>query len=196
MITVSDRSLSMAEQAAWVDDVRGVIRRAPLVRPWVAGGVPMKVRSTAAGKLGWVATGSYQYSPTQRDGRSWPEIPQRWIDLANEVAGVQPWDSVIINWYDGEASLGWHADQDEVDTTRPIVTVSLGDTCSWAVRGEDKKVIERTRLESGAVTLLAGKYRNMEHTVERIIRSPLFSPLDVAGRISATIRVAGEPLCT
>lgn len=41
-------------------------------------------------------------------------------------------------------------------------------------------------------TLLAGEARNLKHTVEKVIPSPLFSPLPVRGRVSATTRVAGE----
>ena len=192
MTTVSKRSLTLAEQREWISDIRKVIRAAPLVRPITSSGHPMKVRITAAGKLGWVADGSYRYSETQADGKPWPPIPERWLDLANEVAGEQPWDSVIINWYEPGASLGWHEDKDEVDLSRPIVTVSIGDTCSWAVR-DSSGVIERVHLDSGAITLLAGPNRNLKHSVERIIPSPITSALDARGRVSATIRVAGEP---
>lgn len=195
MTTVCKRSLTLGEQRSWISDIRNVIRAAPLVRPITSSGHPMKVRITAAGKLGWVADESYRYSEVQADGKPWPPIPGRWLELANEVAGEHPWDSVIINWYDLDASLGWHEDEDEADLSRPIVTVSLGDTCSWAVRDGLGRVLERVKLESGAITLLAGATRNLKHTVEKIIPSPLLSPLPVRGRVSATIRVAGEP-CT
>ena len=170
-----------------------MLQSAPLVRPTTPGGMPMKVRISGAGALGWSADGEYRYDATQRNGRPWPRLPDSWSALASEVAGDHPWDSAIVNWYDADASLGWHADINEFDMTRPIVTVSLGDACSWAVREEPGSPVERCRLETGAVTVLEGRARSWFHTVERIIAAPLFSPLQSRGRISVTIRVAGDP---
>jgi len=151
----------------------------------------MRVRVSAAGKLGWVGDGAYRYVERQGDGRPWPPIPKDWSGLADGVAGKHPWDCAIINWYEPGAALGWHADVNEKDKTKPIVTVSLGDACSWAVRANEKSPVLRARLESGAVTVLEGETRLWLHTVERIIPSPLFSPLNCRGRVSITLRVAG-----
>jgi len=101
------------------------------------------------------------------------------------------WDSAIINWYDPEAALGWHRDQAELDRSLPIVTISLGDAASWAIREGPGQPISRCRLESGDVTLLAGITRPWLHTIERIIPAPLLSPLQTRGRVSITVRVAG-----
>lgn len=189
--TVCSRMLTIDEQRIWVEEVRDVVRQAPLVRPKTSSGRPMRVRISSAGQFGWVgAKGGYRYDKTQANGKPWPPLPKTWINLANEIAGIQNWDSAIINWYDNEASLGWHRDKDEADLTRPIVTISLGDACSWAVK-DDNGNAHRVRLESGNITLLAGKNRNKYHTVEKIIEAGLFSPLKTRGRISITMRVAG-----
>jgi alkylated DNA repair protein (DNA oxidative demethylase) len=185
------RQLDTATQAGLVDDVREVLRLAPLVRPRTPNGLDMRVRVSAAGRLGWVGDSAYRYDVAQRDGRPWPDMPERWGDIATDAAGRHQWDSAIINWYDADASLGWHRDQAEHDTSLPIVTISLGDACSWAVRAHGEAPVTRCRLESGAVTLLAGETRGWLHTVERIIPTPLFSPLKTRGRISITLRVAG-----
>jgi alkylated DNA repair protein (DNA oxidative demethylase) len=184
--------LSPADQAAWVEDVRRVCEASPLVRPQTPNGMPMRVKVTAAGRLGWMGgPQGYRYDPVDSRGKPWPEMPERWSALADLVAGPHPWDSAIVNWYDPDASLGWHVDRSEVDRSLPIVTVSLGDACSWAVKDDEGKA-SRVRLESGAVTLLAGPLRRAEHTVERIIPAPMFSPLRKPGRISVTLRVAGD----
>jgi len=182
-----------AVQRDLVDDVRAVVRAAPLVRPHTPSGQPMRVRVSAAGDLGWVGDGAYRYSDRQTNGAPWPRMPERWEQIATEAAGGHPWDSAIINWYDPDASLGWHRDQSEHDTSLPIVTISLGDSCSWAVRAHAEAPVSRCRLETGHVTLLAGATRRYLHTVERIIPAPLFSPLRDRGRLSITIRVAGVP---
>jgi len=174
-----------------VEDVRIVLKQSPLVRPQTTGGMPMRVRVSAAGRLGWVGDGEYRYDPVDSRGNAWPSMPLRWAHIADEAAGVHPWDSAIINWYDEDASLGWHQDKGEQDQSLPIVTISLGDAASWAIRRDADSPITRTKLGSGAVTLLAGETRGHYHTIERIIPEPLFSPLKTRGRISITIRVAG-----
>jgi len=189
------------EQREWVAEVRRVLRHAPLVQPHTPRGLPMRVRVSSAGDLGWRggADGGYFYSSTQRpfllwgegSGNRWPPIPGRWVELANLVAGEHPWDCAGINWYEPGAGLGWHQDQAEADCSLPIVTVSLGDACSWAMRLDEHSPVSRVRLESGDVTLLAGSTRPALHTVERIIAAPLFSPLAARGRVSVTLRVAG-----
>lgn len=187
-------NIPVGDQMKLIEQAREVLVDAPLVRPRTPNNMPMRVRVSAAGRLGWVGDGAYRYSPTQRDGRPWPAMPKAWSDLASYVAQADlPWDSTIINWYDEGAALGWHRDASEVDTTLPIVTVSLGDSCSWAVRDWSGGV-HRARLDSGDITLLRGETRSLEHTVERIIAVPLFSPLQpTRGRLSITIRVAGAP---
>lgn len=180
-------------QAEMVEQVRQIVEASPLVRPRTPNGLDMRVRVTAAGSLGWVGDGAYRYSSTDSRGKPWPAIPGLWRQLADEVAGAAiPWDCAIVNWYDADASLGWHRDQSEADRSLPIVTFSLGDACSWAVRLHEDSDVSRTRLESGDVTLLAGPTRNALHTVERIITAPLFSPLRARGRVSITLRVAGR----
>jgi len=188
--TVCVRTLRISEQNRWVEQVRSIVKEAPLVRPHTPNGLPMRVRVSAAGALGWVGDGEYRYDATQKNGKPWPPMPREWMEVASEVAGTQPWDSAIINWYDPDASLGWHQDKNERDRSRPIVTISLGDACSWAVKDGAGKA-HRTRLESGDITLLAGDSRSYMHTVERIIEAPLLSPLRRRGRISVTMRVAG-----
>jgi alkylated DNA repair protein (DNA oxidative demethylase) len=149
--------LGYAEQVALVEEVREILRQAPLVRPKTPNRLPMRVRVRAAGDLGWVGDGAYRYDQRQQDGKPWPAMPKHWAEVATRVAGEHPWDSAIINWYDESASLGWHRDQSEADRSLPIVTISLGDSCSWSVRPNEDEPLSRCRLETGAVTLLAGR---------------------------------------
>lgn len=179
-------------QAELVATVRSVLVDAPLVRPTTPSGTPMRVKVSAAGALGWVGDGAYRYDGAQRDGKPWPVMPELWREIADRVAGSHPWDSGIINWYEPDAALGWHRDLAEGDRTLPIVTISLGDAASWAIREDDESPISRTRVESGDVTLLAGRTRLHLHTIERIIAAPMFNPLRKPGRVSITIRVAGR----
>jgi alkylated DNA repair protein (DNA oxidative demethylase) len=180
-------------QGTILEHVRAVVRASPLVRPTARGGRPMRVQVTSAGRLGWAGDGSvYRYAAEDSRGNPWPPMPKLWSDIATRFAGCSyPWDSAVINWYEPEAALGWHRDQAEQDDSLPIVTISLGDSASWAVREYEGAEVTRCTLDSGAVTLLAGDARQLEHTIERIIPAPMLSPLRARGRVSVTIRVAG-----
>lgn len=182
-------------QRRLVEHVQAVCVLSPLVRPQTPNGLPMRVRVTAAGSLGWVGDGAYRYSPTDARGLPWPPMPKEWKEIADRVAGEQPWDCAIINWYDEGAALGFHRDMAEHDRSLPIVTISLGDAASWAVKLDERSPVHRMRLESGDVTLLCREHgtRDALHSIERIIPSPLLRPGTKAGRISITLRVAGAP---
>ena len=186
-------SLDDHTQREVLRQARDVIRQAPLVRPRTNGGRAMRVRVSCAGELGWVGDGAYRYSPTQRDGKPWPSMPMLWAQIADDACGKHhEWDSAIINWYEPDAALGWHVDRAEKRRTFPIVTMSLGDAASWAVRIPREEDVHRCRLESGQVTVLDGHLRHASHTIERIIAAPLLSPLGTTrGRVSITLRVAG-----
>jgi len=196
--TVAHR-LSIQMQRVIVDEVRSVLRQAPLVQPVSRGGKPMSVKVSAAGALGW--TGSvdgYAYSPTQENGNPWPEIPASWRAIADAAAAAAtgkyvavPWDCAIINWYDENAKLGWHQDKSERDREQPIVTISLGDAAMWAIKQFEDSKPSRCQISSGDVTVLAGPTRSYFHTIERVTPEPMFSPLSKRGRVSVTLRVAG-----
>jgi alkylated DNA repair protein (DNA oxidative demethylase) len=212
-------TLDMPTQRRIVAQVREVMKASPLARGVSITGQSMSVRMTSAGPLGWVANGGYRYTDRDAKGRPWPAMPEEWREIAELAIGslcLNPphegpvnWDSAIINWYDVGASLGWHQDKQEHDRTKPIVTISLGDAATWGVEVERTHVDEhgrqvvgwertRARLESGAVTVLAGPLRGASHTIERIISAPMFSPITdkkgavVPGRISITLREAGR----
>jgi alkylated DNA repair protein (DNA oxidative demethylase) len=196
-------NLDMSTQRRLVDQVRCVVAESPLVRPVARGGQPMRVRVTSAGSLGWVGDGEYHYTATDSRGRPWPAMPEEWRELSDQAVRLDPrfdgtvpnWDSAIINCYDEDASLGFHVDRGERKRNRAIVTFSLGAAASWALR--TGRGVSRTRIESGAVTVLGGTLRNAEHSIERIILCPMFSPiLDELGgvvpeRWSITVREAG-----
>lgn len=178
------------EQRATIEEVRAVLRQSPLVRPTTPNGMPMRVRVSAAGRVGWVGDGAYRYDELDSRGRAWPDMPQRWADIATRIAGNFPWDCAIINWYDEGASLGWHRDQSERDKTLPILTISLGDAARWAIRETEGAPVSRCTIRSGDITVLCGTTRNWLHSIERITPEPLLSPLKSRGRVSITIRVA------
>lgn len=204
--TVVDR-LDQQTQLELVEQLAAVRREAPLLVMRTPNDLPMSVRVTAAGDLGWTSgPEGYRYVAEHPEtGKPWPAIPRLWTEIADRVIAARQlapveWDSAIVNFYGPGASLGWHRDQSERDTSQPIVTISLGDAATWAVRRQFYEASETTRcrLESGDVTLLAGASRSWMHTIERVHPSAQgqlfgqpFSPLSGPGRVSITLRRAG-----
>ncbi|WP_299868882.1 alpha-ketoglutarate-dependent dioxygenase AlkB [uncultured Hoeflea sp.] len=179
-------------QQALVEDIRAVVRQAPLYRPQMPrSGKPFSVRMTNCGQLGWVAdkTGYRYQGHHPSSGDPWPPIPKTllslWADLTGESRRPE---ACLVNFYDVTARMGLHQDRDEGDFSAPVLSVSLGDACLFRFGG-----IERThptksfRLESGDVVVLGGESRLIYHGVDRIY--PMTSTLlKDGGRINLTLR--------
>jgi alkylated DNA repair protein (DNA oxidative demethylase) len=185
--------LDVAAQRALVEEIRAVVRAAPLYTPEMPKtGKPMSVRMTNCGALGWVTDKArgYRYQPTHPvTGDPWPPMPESLLALWREVSGVtvEP-EACLINFYDDGAKMGLHQDRDEQDLTAPVVSVSLGDSCLVRIGGTERRAPTRSfRLNSGDVVVLGGEGRLCFHGVDRIY--PASSTLLAnGGRINLTMR--------
>ena len=136
--------LSPTEQAALLTEIRAVVIAAPLYVPTMPRtGKPMSVRMTNCGVLGWVTDKErgYRYQETHpATGKRWPLIPQRLLELWDEVSGYphSP-EACLINFYSQDAKMGLHQDRDEKNFAAPVVSVSLGDDCLFRVGGNDRE---------------------------------------------------------
>lgn len=180
-------------QAALVEEIRAVVRAAPLFTPRMPRtGKPMSVRMTNCGSLGWVTDKErgYRYQPTHPEtGAPWPPIPPRLMALWHEVSDYpHPPEACLVNFYDPAAKMGLHQDRDEEEFGAPVVSVSLGDACLFRVGGTTRDAPTRSfRLESGDVVVLGGAGRLAFHGVDRIY--PATSALlKQGGRINLTLR--------
>lgn len=213
--------LEPAHQRRLVAQVQALWGVAELARPHALGGRAMHVRVASAGRVGWWGDGkSYRYLPRQPAprgivGAPWPPIPPDWVALWRRVTGRddEP-DTALttrLDATDPQASIGWHPERTEHDLSLPIVIVNLG-RVSWAVRRQEGAPVSRCTLEPGAVVMLDGPTRLLEHTVERLVdydnqlelgmappRPPPFAPYPSPlpgggkGRWSIELRVAGDP---
>lgn len=185
--------LDPQEQAALVDDLREVIRAAPLFAPVTARGKAMSVRMTSAGRLGWVSDrAGYRYQDRHPDGMVWPDIPARVLDLWRAlVSETRLPDCCLINFYGETAKMGLHQDRDEVDFTWPVLSVSLGDEGLFRVGGVERGgPTSSVWLKSGDVLRMGGAARLAFHGVDRI-RFGSSRLLPRGGRINLTLRVVG-----
>lgn len=183
--------LDVAAQTALVDDLRAVIRAAPLFRPVTPGGRQMSVRMTAAGRFGWVTDRKgYRYESAHPTGVAWPPIPPSVRAIWEAVSGcARAPECCLVNWYGEGARMGLHQDRDEADFTCPVVSVSLGDEGLFRVGGVERRGPTRSIwLNSGDVVVMGGPARLAWHGVDRI-RFGSSTLLPGGGRINLTLRV-------
>jgi alkylated DNA repair protein (DNA oxidative demethylase) len=185
--------LDLAAQRALVDDIRAVVRDAPLYVPAMPRtGKPMSVRMTNCGALGWVTDRErgYRYQATHPvTDRPWPAMPPRLLALWDELALYpHPPEACLVNFYDDDARMGLHQDRDEADLAAPVLSISLGDACLFRI-GQTRRdgPTVSLRLESGDVVVLGGEGRLCFHGVDRIY--PMSSTLlPKGGRLNLTLR--------
>ncbi len=187
-------ALDRAAQEALRDELRELLREAPLFRPAMPrSGKPFSVRMSNCGPLGWVSDISgYRYQAHHPEtGRPWPAMPESLLGLWRAFAecDLVP-DACLINFYDAQARMGPHQDRDEADFSAPILSVSLGDSCRFRYGGDNRRdPSESICLESGDILVFGGPARRMFHGVDRIL--PQSSTLlDPPGRINLTLRRA------
>ena len=175
--------------------VERVIAQAPLRHMTVPGGRQMSVGTTNCGELGWTSDRSgYRYSPVDPlTGKPWPKMPPPLKTMANLAAevtfgpGFMP-DACLINRYLPGTQMGMHRDTDEVDHSRPIVSLSLGLTARFAlgglVQGGRAQVI---LLHHGDIMVFGGPARLRYHGVRPLNAKDGTWP----HRTNLTFRVAG-----
>ncbi|MGL4637382.1 MAG: alpha-ketoglutarate-dependent dioxygenase AlkB [Beijerinckiaceae bacterium] len=179
-------------QQALVDEVRAIIKAAPLFTPVMPkSGTPFSVRMTNCGPLGWVSDiNGYRYQPQHPDtGTPWPAMPavltEAWDKLASFDGAPE---ACLINWYETTARMGLHQDRDEQEFAAPVLSVSLGDTCLFRYGGLKRNdPTKSVRLVSGDLLLIGGASRLCFHGVDRVM-SGSSDLLPKGGRINLTLR--------
>jgi alkylated DNA repair protein (DNA oxidative demethylase) len=193
--------LSPDEQRALVAQFRQwALPPAGLRHPRVPTGHLMSVQSVC---LGWHWQ-PYLYSLTadDTDGAPVKPLPDDIVALARgAVADVAPLgddrrfepDAAIVNFYEPGARLGLHQDGEE-PSDAPVVTISLGDTCTFRMAGVDRRTGPFTDVElrSGDLLVFGGQNRRIYHGVPKVINETAPAWLDLpAGRLSITVRETG-----
>lgn len=190
--------LDRAAQEALRDEVFARMRGGPLYIPRMPkSGLPMRVRMTNFGALGWVTDKEhgYRYQDTHPEtGRPWPEMPPQVLTLWRELSGydADP-EACLVNLYEGDARMGLHVDSDEEAWDAPVLSISLGDTAMFRIGGSLRSDPTRSvRLASGDVCMLAGAARRAYHGVDRIMPGTS-RLLPKGGRLNLTVRRVTVP---
>ncbi len=190
--------LDAAAQKRLAAEIAEVITRAPLfVSHMPKSGLPMSVRMTNCGPLGWMSDREkgYRYEPAHPEtGAPWPPMPQMLLDIWAELTGYpKPPEACLVNVYSEEAKMGLHQDRDEADFEAPILSLSLGADCRFRLGGPKRvdKALAFT-ISGGDALVLSGPARRCFHGVDRILPSmlaPLPGPLEGQGaRVNLTLR--------
>jgi alkylated DNA repair protein (DNA oxidative demethylase) len=190
-VTVWSGWLDRGAQSAMVDDIRAVVRAAPLFTPETPRGRKMSVRMTAAGEYGWISDRKgYRYEARHPAGVAWPPIPASVLSVWRAVSGVvRDPQCCLVNWYADGARMGLHQDRDEADFDMPVVSISLGDEALFRVGGLERGGPTRSVwLRSGDVAVMAGAARLVHHGIDRVRRGSS-TLLPDGGRINLTLRV-------
>jgi alkylated DNA repair protein (DNA oxidative demethylase) len=195
--------LDIQAQRGLVDDFRRwALPPAGLRHPRVPTGHLMTVQSVC---LGWHWS-PYAYSRTadDTDGAPVKPLPADLIELSRGAVGAAygllgsaaaryaP-DAAIVNLYGPGAHLGLHQDGEE-PSSAPVVTISLGDSCTFRMAGVDRRTGPFTDVDMGSGDLLVfgGPNRRIFHGVPKVF--PDTAPNDLGlppGRLSITVRETG-----
>lgn len=190
--------LDRSEQEALRLEVFERLRAGPLYAPRMPkSGLPMRVRMTNFGDLGWVTDKDrgYRYEATHPvTGRPWPDMPPMVLDLWDRLSGYHaPPEACLVNLYEGDARMGLHVDADEEAWDAPVLSISLGDTAIFRIGGSVRSDPTRSvRLASGDICLLGGASRRAYHGVDRILPGTS-RLLPKGGRINLTVRRVTVP---
>lgn len=183
--------LEPAAQRDLLEELRQIIRAAPLFSPMTPYGKPMSVRMTSAGRYGWYADRrGYRYIDRHPSGVGWPPIPVSILQIWRALVGPdRDPDCCLINFYGEGARMGMHQDKDEKYVSWPVLSVSLGDEGLFRMGTPTRGgKTESIWLRSGDAVLIGGEARLAYHGVDRI-RFGSSSLLPKGGRINLTCRV-------
>lgn len=189
--------LDLDGQQALVEELRALMRQAPLFQPVMPrSGRPFSVRMTNLGALGWVSDrDGYRYQPLHPvTAEPWPPIPDSIMAIWNAVSGYpHPPEACLVNWYGPGARMGLHQDRDEQDMNAPVVSVSLGETGVFRIGGTERGGrTASVKLASGDVLVFGGAARLAHHGVDRILPGTS-TLLKDGGRINLTLRRVTRP---
>jgi len=189
--------LDRSAQERLLDDIRAVMRAAPLFTPRMPRtGKPFSVRMTNCGDLGWVSdVAGYRYQAAHPDtGAPWPAMPEAVRRAWDDLAGYpHPPEACLVNVYGPDARMGLHQDRDEMDLEAPVVSLSLGDTGLFRFGGTTRGGRTRSiRLQSGDALVLGGPSRLVFHGIDRLVAGTS-TLLPEGGRINLTLRRVHPP---
>lgn len=191
-------ALTMAEQVQLLAAVRDILSVAPLYTPKMPRtGRPMRVSESNCGPLGWFTDQENGYRYVDRhpvNNQPWPAIPPSIAALWQHFGHYSaPPEACLINYYNADARMSLHRDEDEEDRDAPVLSLSLGDSAIFRIGGPERgDPTGSIRLNSGDILVLDGRARHFLHGVDRILAGSS-RLLAEGGRFNLTLRRVTRP---
>jgi alkylated DNA repair dioxygenase AlkB len=123
----------------------------------------------------------YQYQTHLPESEVGPfQVPQKLKLLCWEILKTYyPWehyyaDTVLVNYYTSDSSMGLHIDKDEEEKVAPVIGLNFGSTCRFfyeTPRGEMADI----RLPGNSIYIFGGSARLMRHGLGSIYSKTLSS---------------------
>lgn len=160
-VTYAPHFLAPAKARALFDEL---LRSTPFEREApIMFGRPIEVRRTTCsfGERGI----RYRYAGLERVAAPWPEALLPILDELEARTGVRFNYALCQHYPDGEAGIGWHAD-DERDIARgaPIASLSLGAERDFQMRlGKKGPTTVTVRLAHGSLLVMGGEMQRHYH---------------------------------
>lgn len=106
---------------------------------------------------------------------SWPAapLPDILCELADDLASIcgHPFNAVLLNYYrNGQDSMGWHRDNEQVIIGNTIASISLGATRDFKIRHRASKKTYTIPLHSGSLLLMTKLQQDYEHAIPKRAR--------------------------
>ena len=190
---------SVSEQHNLVDLIRNVVKaNGGITIPVMPSGLKFNCSQTSCGIVGWLSDRKgYRYSTINpANNQPFAAMPTELIDIAQSLAKLvgefdcQP-ETCLINFYPANAKskLGLYQDNTESNLKPCIISISLGDDCSFVIGSNRsrKDPLDSILLRSGDVLILHGDSRLAYHGVQRILPGTS-DLLKNNGRLNLTIR--------
>jgi alkylated DNA repair dioxygenase AlkB len=131
-------------------------------------------------KVLWVGPCIYEYSQTKLIPR---DIP--FLKVMCDLLGS---NSVLVNYYpDGSAAVNWHSDDEPIfDPTKPIHSMSFGDSRFFEVKEKQTQQVEQIELRPNSLLTMPPYYQKTH--LHRVLTSKSKNP-----RYNLTFRTVHAP---
>ncbi|XP_076022195.1 nucleic acid dioxygenase ALKBH1 isoform X2 [Genypterus blacodes] len=134
-------------------------------------------------RLRWVTLGyHYNWDTKAYSANHQTPFPADLHSLSSQIAAACGFtgfiaEAGILNYYQPDSSLGIHVDESELDHSRPLISLSFGQSAIFLLGGtcrDDQPTA--MYMHSGDVMVMSGASRLLYHAVPRIVASPQCHP--------------------
>jgi len=136
----------------------------------------------AGKRLRWTTLGNdYDWNTKEYTKMPREKLPMEIGEISKlvvQVLGLRELspDAAIINYYPAKTALSPHVDKSERDLSRPLVSLSFGQSAVYLTGGKslEDPSIDALLLNSGDVLVMDGDQRLVYHAVPRILLTTCF----------------------